>query len=103
MGPATILLLSLAIIVYAYAGYPALCWLRAHLRPRPVARRPIRPQVTVVIAAWREAKTIARKLRSLGEQSYPASLTEVIVACDGSDDGTPWFAGTATRELRGRL
>jgi cellulose synthase/poly-beta-1,6-N-acetylglucosamine synthase-like glycosyltransferase len=103
MGPATILLLSLAIIAYAYAGYPLLCWLRARFSPRPIARRPIRPRVTVVIAAWREATTIARKLRRLGEQSYPAALTEVIVACDGSDDGTPWFAGTATRDLRGRL
>jgi cellulose synthase/poly-beta-1,6-N-acetylglucosamine synthase-like glycosyltransferase len=103
MGPATILLLSLAVIIYAYAGYPALCWLRAHLRPRPVTRAPIQPRVTVIIAAWREAQTIARKLRGLAEQRYPASRIDVVVACDGSDDGTPWHAGTVTRELRGRL
>jgi cellulose synthase/poly-beta-1,6-N-acetylglucosamine synthase-like glycosyltransferase len=103
MGPATILLLSLALIGYAYVGYPALCWLRARYRPLPVKRDAIRPRVTVVIAAWREARTIAKKLRSLAEQDYPADLIDVVVACDGSDDGTPYFAGTAGRDLRGRL
>jgi cellulose synthase/poly-beta-1,6-N-acetylglucosamine synthase-like glycosyltransferase len=106
MGPATILLVSLAVITYAYAGYPALCWLRARLRPRPVKRAPIQPRVTVVIAAWREAKTIVRKLRGLAEQSYPAALVEIVVACDGSDDGTPQAvaaAGIVSSGLRGRL
>jgi cellulose synthase/poly-beta-1,6-N-acetylglucosamine synthase-like glycosyltransferase len=103
MGPATILLISLALIGYAYVGYPALCWLRARRWPRPVKRAAIRPRVTVIIAAWREAKTIGRKLRSLAEQDYPAELVDVIVACDGSDDGTPYFAGAAGRELGGRL
>jgi cellulose synthase/poly-beta-1,6-N-acetylglucosamine synthase-like glycosyltransferase len=86
---------SLAFVLYTYAGYPLLCWLRARLRPRPIARRPIRPRVTVIIAAWREAGTIARKLESLARQSYPAELLDVVVACDGSDDGTPEAANAA--------
>lgn len=89
MGPGTLLLVALAVIVYAYAGYPAICWLRARLRPLPIARRPVRPRVSIIIAAWNEARTIGHKLQDLAQQSYPPELTEIIVACDGSSDGTP--------------
>jgi cellulose synthase/poly-beta-1,6-N-acetylglucosamine synthase-like glycosyltransferase len=51
--------------------------------------------VSVVIAAWNEAVTITDKLADLTRQSYPAELTEVIVACDGSSDGTPLIARRA--------
>lgn len=89
MGPGTLLVVALAVIVYAYAGYPAIVWLAAHARPRPIVRRPIRPRVSIVIAAWNEARNIGHKLQDLAQQSYPPELTEVIVACDGSTDGTP--------------
>jgi cellulose synthase/poly-beta-1,6-N-acetylglucosamine synthase-like glycosyltransferase len=89
MGPIFWLLLSLAVIAYAYVGYPLLMWLRARLWPLPVARHPIRPRVTIVVAAWNEARTIEHKLDDLARQSYPAELTEVVVACDGSTDDTP--------------
>lgn len=84
-----LLVVSLAIIAYAYAGYPALMWLRARLRPRPIVRRPIRPRVSILVAAWNEARTIGHKLQDLAQQDYPPELVEVIVACDGSTDGTP--------------
>jgi cellulose synthase/poly-beta-1,6-N-acetylglucosamine synthase-like glycosyltransferase len=103
MGSATILLLSLAIIAWAYAGYPALMWWRARRHAVAVERAPIRPRVTVVIAAWREAATIKRKLHSLAEQTYPAPLLDVVVACDGSDDGTPYFANAGGGALGTRL
>jgi cellulose synthase/poly-beta-1,6-N-acetylglucosamine synthase-like glycosyltransferase len=89
MGPGTLLVVALAVIAYAYVGYPAIMWLCARLRPRPVVRRPIRPRVSIVIAAWNEARTIGHKLQDLAQQSYAPELTEVIVACDGSTDGTP--------------
>jgi cellulose synthase/poly-beta-1,6-N-acetylglucosamine synthase-like glycosyltransferase len=95
---------SLGFIGYTYAGYPLYCLARARLRPRPIRRRAIRPPVSVVVAAWREAGTIAGKLETLAGQSYPAALTEVIVACDGSDDGTAAAARAAgERLLPGRL
>jgi cellulose synthase/poly-beta-1,6-N-acetylglucosamine synthase-like glycosyltransferase len=103
MGPASILILSLALVVYAYAGYPALCWARARLWPRPIERRPIRPRVSIIIAAWREARVIERKLIDLARQTYPAQLIEIVVACDGSDDGTPELAARAGARLDGRL
>ena len=57
MGPGTLLVIALGIIAYAYVGYPAIAWLRAR-RPLPIVRRPIRPRVSVIIAAWNEARTM---------------------------------------------
>jgi cellulose synthase/poly-beta-1,6-N-acetylglucosamine synthase-like glycosyltransferase len=103
MGPALYLAIALAVIGYAYAGYPALMWLRARRRPRPVERKPIRPRVSIVIAAWNEAQNIGDKLQGLSQQTYPQELIEVIVACDGSRDGTPWFAQRARNVFGDRL
>jgi cellulose synthase/poly-beta-1,6-N-acetylglucosamine synthase-like glycosyltransferase len=103
MGPISWLLFSLGVIAYAYVGYPLLMWLRARLWPLPVARQPIRPRVTIVVAAWNEAGTIEHKLEDLARQSYPAELTEVIVACDGSTDGTPMRASGAHAFFADRL
>jgi cellulose synthase/poly-beta-1,6-N-acetylglucosamine synthase-like glycosyltransferase len=84
-----LLVVSLVVIAYAYVGYPALVWLRARLLPRPIMRQPIRPRVSILIAAWNEARAIAHKLEELAQQSYPPELVEIVVACDGSTDGTP--------------
>ena len=51
MAAAVLLLVALALIGYAYVGYPALMFLRARFRPRAIRRAPIRPNVTIVIAA----------------------------------------------------
>ncbi|MCU1282483.1 MAG: hypothetical protein JWM53_6029, partial [bacterium] len=40
MTAAVVLATSLAFVLYTYAGYPVLCWLRARLRSRPIARQP---------------------------------------------------------------
>jgi cellulose synthase/poly-beta-1,6-N-acetylglucosamine synthase-like glycosyltransferase len=98
-----LLVVSLAIIAYAYAGYPAIVWLRARLWPRPIARQPIRPRVSILIAAYQEAHNIGHKLQDLAQQTYPAELTEVIVACDGGGDGTPVRAERLRHRFGARL
>jgi cellulose synthase/poly-beta-1,6-N-acetylglucosamine synthase-like glycosyltransferase len=99
-----VLVACVAFVAYTYAGYPIICFVRARMFERPIKRRAIRPRVTVLIAAWREAQTIAAKLESLAKQSYPAELIDVIVACDGSDDGTPDVARAAgERAMPGRV
>jgi cellulose synthase/poly-beta-1,6-N-acetylglucosamine synthase-like glycosyltransferase len=100
---ATLVLLSMGVIAYAWIGYPLIAFVRARLWPHPVERAPIRPPVAVVIAAWREVSTIEAKLADLAHQSYPPELVRVVVACDGSDDGTPRAARHAERHLVGRL
>jgi cellulose synthase/poly-beta-1,6-N-acetylglucosamine synthase-like glycosyltransferase len=75
-------------IVYTFVGYPALIVLLARIRPRPVARGPVCPRVSVLIAVHDEARTLAAKLESCLALDYPASLLEIVVACDGCTDAT---------------
>lgn len=101
-----ILILSVSFVIYTYLGYPLLCLLLSRLRPRPLRPDPAAPlrSVTVVIAAYREARTIEKKLGTLAAQDYPAELLDVVLACDGSDDGTAEAAQRAgARLLPGRL
>ena len=74
--------------LYPYAGYPfCVAFLKA-IRPRPVRSAAITPAVTVVISAYNEAAHIDATVRNKLAQDYPPDLLEVIVASDGSNDGT---------------
>jgi cellulose synthase/poly-beta-1,6-N-acetylglucosamine synthase-like glycosyltransferase len=74
--------------LYPYAGYPLCVALLARLRPRPLRAAPHLPRVTVVISAYNEAAHIEATLRNKLAQDYPAECLEVMVASDGSTDGT---------------
>lgn len=78
-----------AALVYSYVLFPALVLIRAVLSPRPHRRGDVSPSVTVVVAAHNEANGIGRKLLSVLEQDYPPEQVTIVVASDGSDDGTP--------------
>jgi glycosyltransferase involved in cell wall biosynthesis len=80
--------LAASLVGYTYAGFPALVLLRARLRPREHLRAPITPAVSVVIAARNEVAVIADKLDNLLALDYPAERLQVVVASDGSEDGT---------------
>jgi cellulose synthase/poly-beta-1,6-N-acetylglucosamine synthase-like glycosyltransferase len=80
--------LSVAGVMYAYAGYPAILSLMARRRVRGTARRRGRPRVTVIVAAYNEAACIGRKLASTLSQRYPWDRLDVVVVSDGSTDGT---------------
>ena len=79
---------AVAMLVYVYAGYPALVFVLARLRPRPVRRGPELPSVSFIIAAYNEEAAIADKLRNTLAIDYPADRLEIIVASDGSTDRT---------------
>ena len=80
--------LSLAAVIYAYAGYPALLAILARVRRRPLVLRPITPTVSIIIAAHNEAANLPAKLANLAALDYPADRLQIIVASDGSTDGT---------------
>jgi cellulose synthase/poly-beta-1,6-N-acetylglucosamine synthase-like glycosyltransferase len=81
--------LSLGVIVYTYIGFPLLVIVRGVLRPRPIRRSDdFAPTVSIIIPAYNEAAVIARKLDNILALDYPYDRLEVIVASDGSDDGT---------------
>jgi poly-beta-1,6-N-acetyl-D-glucosamine synthase len=79
---------SLILILYAYAGYPLLLRLLAAIRVRPVRKAAITPAVSVVMAVHNEEASLPAKLENLRALEYPRELLEIVVASDGSTDGT---------------
>jgi cellulose synthase/poly-beta-1,6-N-acetylglucosamine synthase-like glycosyltransferase len=79
---------AVAVIAYTYAGFPMLVLARAAVRPRPYVTGDVRPPISVLIAAHNEAAAMGPKLESVLAAAYRDGHREVIVASDGSDDGT---------------
>lgn len=75
---------------YVLVGYAALLALRARLAPRPLRLDPAAepPRVSLLISAYCESRDLPRKVASLWRLDYPADRFEVLVADDGSSDGT---------------
>ncbi|MBT1070894.1 glycosyltransferase family 2 protein [Pelotalea chapellei] len=80
--------LSLAIILYTYIGYPFWLFFLKAIRSRPNLKEAKDLTVSVIIAACNEEQNIAKRIRNVLEQDYPADKLEIIVASDGSTDGT---------------
>jgi len=83
--------LCVALLVYAQVGYPlVLAGLarvtRARAAPAPASTQ--LPSVSLIIAAYDEGAVIARKVANALELDYPRDRLEVVVASDGSADGT---------------
>ncbi len=75
-------------ILYTYIGYPLVLWLLVRHRPTSVSGTLAAPPVTLLIAAYNEASSIARKLENSLELDYPPERLHILVAADGSDDAT---------------
>ena len=80
--------IALALVVYAYAGYPMLLAVLHRLRPRPTLTGPLHPTISVIMAARNEADHLSRKLANLNALNYPAELLQIILVSDGSTDAT---------------
>jgi cellulose synthase/poly-beta-1,6-N-acetylglucosamine synthase-like glycosyltransferase len=88
--------LSAGFIVYTYAGYPALLAVWTRLRGRTAAGRDARrtshesrwPGVSVIIAARNEGARLPARIENILASDYPVDRIEIIVASDGSTDGT---------------
>jgi glycosyltransferase involved in cell wall biosynthesis len=94
---------SAAVLAYTWLGYPALLrLLRGRARPAPGGRDSA-PDVSVIIAAFNEARSIEAKLDStLLRQRYPHDRLEAIVVSDGSTDATDTLVA-AYPDRRARL
>jgi cellulose synthase/poly-beta-1,6-N-acetylglucosamine synthase-like glycosyltransferase len=80
--------ISLAVVVYVYAGYPLLLAIAARVAPWPVRRSAWEPTVSIVIAARNERATIVAKVADCLAAEYPAEKLQVVVSLDGCSDGT---------------
>ena len=97
-----LVLVSAALVIYTFAGYPLAVAAWARARPRPVRRGAAQPPVTVVVVAHDEAARIGAKLASCLAQNYPADRLRVLVVSDGSTDDTAARV-RAVRDPRVRL
>ena len=61
---------------------------RGFIRPRQYKAEDITPSVTMVLAAHNEAANIGPKLENVLALDYPSERMNVVVASDGSNDGT---------------
>jgi cellulose synthase/poly-beta-1,6-N-acetylglucosamine synthase-like glycosyltransferase len=79
---------AVILIVYTYILFPALVFLRGLVRRRPYKSAEITPRVSLIIAAYNEANSIGAKLDNILSLDYPRDRLEVLIASDGSNDGT---------------
>lgn len=79
---------AMATIVYTYIIYPIIILLRGIFWVRPYKTADITPRVSLIIAAYNESKSIAAKIENILSLDYPAGQLEVVIASDGSNDGT---------------
>jgi cellulose synthase/poly-beta-1,6-N-acetylglucosamine synthase-like glycosyltransferase len=96
--------LSAAVAFYVYAGYPVLLAVLRRVARRPVARKPVEPSVSLLVAAYNEADVIESKIRNALALDYPAARLEIAIACDGPTDGTTAIAQRVASEIgQGRV
>jgi cellulose synthase/poly-beta-1,6-N-acetylglucosamine synthase-like glycosyltransferase len=79
---------SLALVAYAYAGFPLLLGIRALLLPRPWREADATPRASLVVCAHNEAASIGAKLENVLALDWPPERLEILVASDGSSDAT---------------
>jgi cellulose synthase/poly-beta-1,6-N-acetylglucosamine synthase-like glycosyltransferase len=97
-GVEVVFWVSLAVLVWTHAGYPAVAQALARLRP---SSRPVRtcdeeaPSVGVVVAAHDEEAVIGRRIANLRELEYPSDRIEIVVSSDASTDRTEELAAAA--------
>jgi cellulose synthase/poly-beta-1,6-N-acetylglucosamine synthase-like glycosyltransferase len=88
VSPVVVFLTAVVVVAWVYAGYPLALALLGRLRPRPRRRAPLELPLSVIVAAHNEVAVIAGKVADVLASDYPPALLELIVASDGSEDGT---------------
>ena len=81
------------LVTYVWYAYPVLLWTLSHAgRKRRnallEAKEDSWPTITIIIAVHNEEATLAERLENCLSLSYPHDKFEIVVASDGSTDGT---------------
>ena len=83
---------SISLLLFAYVAYPAVIWVLAKLfRGMPTAPHTSShqlPSVSLLISAHNEVSCIAARVQNALASDYPSDKLEIVVASDGSVDGT---------------
>ncbi len=83
-----IFIVSAVLLFYVFFGYPIVLYLISLGYSRPTKKGVYEPTVSLIISAYNEAGVIDEKIRNTLAIRYPAEKLEIIVADDGSTDGT---------------
>ena len=84
----TLFWICLALTAYAYFGYAVWLALWVRVRGQRIAKSDITPAISIIIAARNEEANLPAKLENLRQLDYPQDRLQIIVASDGSTDGT---------------
>lgn len=84
----TLFIISKAVLIYIYIGYPLLCLLLSKLKNDKCKTDDITPSVTIIIAAYNEGKCIAETIQNKLALDYPSDKLEIVVVSDASSDDT---------------
>lgn len=82
-------------VFYVYVGYVAVLLLLRMIIRRPLKNAAVEPRISLMVAAYNEAAVIQNKVHNALDLDYPASRLEVVIADDGSQDGTADLAMAA--------
>jgi cellulose synthase/poly-beta-1,6-N-acetylglucosamine synthase-like glycosyltransferase len=90
----SLFLLSLVLVVYAYAGYPVALWCLTIIKRGPkIQENPSwLPKVSLLISVYNEEAILEEKIRNSLSLDYPRELLEIVVISDGSTDQTEEIA-----------
>ncbi len=82
---------SLGLVAYSYFGYPLVLEFLARRRRRAqqtVASGDNLPTVTLIVSAFNEESVIRERIKNCLSLDYPRDRLDILVASDGSSDGT---------------
>jgi cellulose synthase/poly-beta-1,6-N-acetylglucosamine synthase-like glycosyltransferase len=80
--------IAIAITCYVYFGYPIVLVFLSKYYRKPISRKEITPEVTLLICAYNEEEVIAAKIENSFELDYPPDKMKIVIASDGSSDRT---------------
>ncbi len=80
------------LVAYAYVGYPLAVFIASRLfgrrrQPQDYDDEQL-PQISLLIAAYNESRVIGKRLENALAMDYPRDKLEIVIASDGSSDGT---------------
>src|SRR4051812_3511685 len=70
---------SLVLLAWTHVLYPVFAQGLAAVWPRPVRKADAEPTVTVIVAAYNEEASIARRIENLLELDYPREKLRIVV------------------------
>lgn len=82
--------ISLILIVYTFIGYPISLEMLYKLKKKKniLQDEKFEPNISLIIAAHNEEKSIETKLKNILELNYPKEKIQIIIASDNSNDNT---------------